>query len=58
MITESLCPQTPLPSYETHRAWEEDFNRFHARFAPLFARSESREQARKYIPSPNWRRRC
>lgn len=49
MITESFCPQTPLPSYETNRAWEEDFKRFHARFAPLFSRSEPREQARKYL---------
>lgn len=29
--------------------WREDFERFHARFADLFARSESREQAKKYL---------
>src|SRR2546427_3156127 len=29
--------------------WQEDFDAFHARFADLFARSESREQARKYL---------
>jgi SRSO17 transposase len=30
-------------------AWREDFEQFHARFADLFARSESREQAKKYL---------
>jgi len=29
--------------------WEEDFQAFHARFAPLFARRETQEQARKYL---------
>jgi SRSO17 transposase len=29
--------------------WQEDFDAFHARFADLFERSESREQARKYL---------
>ena len=29
--------------------WQEDFDAFHARFADLFVRSESREQARKYL---------
>lgn len=29
--------------------WREDFAGFYARFADLFARSESREQARKYL---------
>jgi SRSO17 transposase len=29
--------------------WEASFRDFHARFAPVFARSESREQARKYL---------
>src|SRR5882762_7624281 len=30
-------------------AWQEAFERFHARFADLFERSESREQAKKYL---------
>jgi SRSO17 transposase len=29
--------------------WQEDFDAFHARFADLFERSESREQAKKYL---------
>ncbi len=29
--------------------WQEEFEAFHARFADLFERSESREQARKYL---------
>src|SRR5438477_8577498 len=29
--------------------WQEDVDAFHARFADLFARSESREQARHYL---------
>jgi SRSO17 transposase len=29
--------------------WQDDFEAFHARFADLFERSESREQARKYL---------
>jgi SRSO17 transposase len=29
--------------------WQEEFEAFHARFADLFERSESREQARKYV---------
>ena len=29
--------------------WQEAFEQFHARFADLFERSESREQARKYL---------
>src|SRR6266566_6441280 len=29
--------------------WQEEFERFHVRFADLFERSESREQARKYL---------
>jgi SRSO17 transposase len=29
--------------------WQEAFERFHARFADLFERSESREQAKKYL---------
>ena len=29
--------------------WQEDFEAFHARFADLFERSESREQAKKYL---------
>src|ERR1700676_4980832 len=29
--------------------WQEDFEQFHARFADLFERSESREQAKKYL---------
>src|SRR5258708_21127947 len=29
--------------------WKEEFEAFHARFADLFERSESREQARKYL---------
>src|SRR5947209_7612040 len=29
--------------------WQEDFDAFHARFADLFERGESREQARKYL---------
>lgn len=29
--------------------WEASFRAFHARFAPLFERSESREQAAKYV---------
>ncbi|GAC1401520.1 MAG: IS701 family transposase [Ktedonobacteraceae bacterium] len=30
-------------------AWREEFEQFHARFADLFERSESREQAKKYL---------
>ena len=29
--------------------WQAEFEAFHARFADLFERSESREQARKYL---------
>jgi SRSO17 transposase len=29
--------------------WQDDFEAFHARFADLFERSESREQAKKYV---------
>jgi len=29
--------------------WQEAFEQFHARFADLFERSESREQAKKYL---------
>jgi hypothetical protein len=29
--------------------WQEEFEAFHARFADLFERSESREQAGKYL---------
>jgi SRSO17 transposase len=29
--------------------WQDEFDAFHARFADLFERSESREQARKYL---------
>ena len=29
--------------------WTEDFEVFHTRFAPLFGRSEGREQAVKYL---------
>ena len=29
--------------------WQEEFEAFHARFADLFERSESREQARQYL---------
>lgn len=29
--------------------WQEEFDQFHARFADLFERSESREQAKKYL---------
>ncbi len=34
---------------EDLEAWQEDFEQFHARFADLFERSESREQAKKYL---------
>src|SRR5215813_6004343 len=34
---------------EALEQWQEDFEAFHARFADLFERSESREQARKYL---------
>ncbi|GHO90714.1 hypothetical protein KSF_007620 [Reticulibacter mediterranei] len=29
--------------------WQEAFEQFHARFSDLFERSESREQAKKYL---------
>jgi len=29
--------------------WQEEFEQFHERFADLFERSESREQAKKYL---------
>ncbi len=29
--------------------WVEDFEAFHARFAPIFGRKEPREQAQKYV---------
>ena len=34
---------------EELEAWQEEFDAFHARFADLFERSESREQARTYL---------
>ncbi len=34
---------------EDLEAWQGDFEAFHARFADLFERSESREQAKKYL---------
>src|SRR6266480_7779507 len=34
---------------EELEAWQEDFEQFHAQFADLFERSESREQAKKYL---------
>src|SRR6266516_555506 len=34
---------------EDLEAWQEEFEQFHARFADLFERSESREQAKKYL---------
>src|SRR5436309_11215699 len=34
---------------EDLEAWQEEFERFHKRFADLFERSESREQAKKYV---------
>src|SRR5258708_39106708 len=34
---------------EALEQWQDDFEAFHARFADLFERSESREQARKYL---------
>jgi SRSO17 transposase len=34
---------------EELEAWQEEFEAFHARFADLFERSESREQAKKYL---------
>jgi SRSO17 transposase len=34
---------------EELEAWQEEFEQFHARFADLFERSESREQAKKYL---------
>jgi SRSO17 transposase len=34
---------------EEWEQWQDDFEAFHARFADLFERSESREQARKYL---------
>jgi SRSO17 transposase len=34
---------------EELEAWQEEFEQFHARFADLFEREESREQAKKYL---------
>jgi SRSO17 transposase len=34
---------------EELEVWQEEFEAFHARFADLFERSESREQAKKYL---------
>ena len=34
---------------EELEAWQDEFEQFHARFADLFERSESREQAKKYL---------
>jgi SRSO17 transposase len=34
---------------EALELWQDDFEAFHARFADLFERSESREQAKKYL---------
>ncbi len=34
---------------EELEAWQEEFEQFHERFADLFERSESREQAKKYL---------
>src|SRR5207245_10990014 len=36
-------------SIEDFEAWEEELEQFHARLADLFERSESREQAKKYL---------
>jgi len=33
---------------EELEAWQEEFEQFHARFADLFERSESREQAKGF----------
>lgn len=34
---------------EEFEQWREAFEQFHARFADLFERSESRDQAKKYL---------
>src|SRR5260370_537920 len=34
---------------EALELWQDDFEAFHVRFADLFERSESREQAKKYL---------
>jgi SRSO17 transposase len=34
---------------EELEAWQEEFEQFQARFADLFEREESREQAKKYL---------
>ncbi len=34
---------------EEWEQWQDEFEVFHARFADLFERSESRQQARKYL---------
>jgi SRSO17 transposase len=38
-----------MMTIEELEAWQEAFEQFHARFADLFERSESREQAKKYL---------
>jgi hypothetical protein len=34
---------------EELNGWAEDFEAFHARFAPIFGRKEPRQQAQKYV---------
>jgi len=43
--------RSELPAAPAWDALAEDFETFHARFASLFARSESREEAKKYVRS-------
>src|SRR5947209_9441608 len=45
---ENLSGRKSMTEEELEQ-WQDDFDAFHARFADLFERSESREQARKYL---------
>lgn len=49
MLATSHSLQTPTLPLDGLAAWEQDFIDFHARFADLFARSEPRQQALKYM---------
>src|SRR5947209_11809811 len=47
-VRENLSGRKHMTEEELEQ-WQEEFEAFHARFADLFERSESREQARRYL---------
>jgi SRSO17 transposase len=48
IITERTIERKKMTIEELEQ-WQEEFEAFHARFADLFERSESRDQAKKYV---------